>query len=257
VAKSGAAGAPGPLRLADGIRMTLSPSKQNLFRLMMEAQALRFGSFTLKNGRVSPYFFTTGQFHTGPLLERLCEHYAERIAEKTPGVTIVFGPAYKGIPLCVVTSLALSRRLNRPIGYLFNRKEEKTHGDKGLFVGQTPGAADRLALVDDVITDGGTKREAVQLLRAAFPNPIDLLVIAFDRMEQGVAGQDAIAEFQRATRVPVSPLFNLDDLQAALSGGEGGRPALWPPEAPPLPQDLPGRLLAYRRQYGLPGGGPG
>jgi orotate phosphoribosyltransferase len=232
--------------------MTLSPSKQNLFRLMMDAQALRFGSFTLKSGRVSPYFFTTGQFSTGPLLERLCEHYAERIAAEAPGATIVFGPAYKGIPLCAATAIALSRQLNRPIGYLFNRKEEKTHGDRGLFVGQSPGPADRLAMVDDVITDGGTKREAVQLLRAAFPNPIDLLVIAFDRQEQGVAGQDAIAEFQRTTQVPVAALFTLDDLQAALAAGSIGSPPTWPAGAPPVPEDLATRLQAYRRQYGLP-----
>jgi orotate phosphoribosyltransferase len=235
--------------------MTLSPSKQNLFRLMLETQALRFGSFTLKSGRISPYFFTTGQFSTGPLLERLCEHYADRIAEQAPRTTIVFGPAYKGVPLCVATSIALSKRLNRPIGYLFNRKEEKTHGDKGLFVGQTPGPSDRLTMVDDVITDGGTKLEAVALLRAAFPNPIDLLVIAFDRMEQGLAGQDAISEFQRVTQVPVAALLTLDDLQSGLAVGSNGSPTPWPPGAAPMPADLAERLQAYRRQYGLPSRG--
>jgi orotate phosphoribosyltransferase len=228
--------------------MTVSASKENLFRLMVEAQALRFGSFTLKSGRVSPYFFTTGRFSTGPLLERLCEHYAERIAVQAPRTTVVFGPAYKGIPLCVATAMALSHRLSRPVGYLYNRKEEKTHGDKGLFVGQLPGPEDRLTMVDDVITDGGTKLEAVRLLRAAFPNPIDLLVIAFDRMEQGQAGQDAIAEFERATKVPVAALFTLEDLQAAL--GATGEDS--PVPAAPIPADLAQRLAAYRSQYGLP-----
>lgn len=231
--------------------MSLSSSKENLFRLMVEAQALRFGSFTLKSGRVSPYFFTTGQFSTGPLLERLCAHYAACIAAQAPRTTIVFGPAYKGIPLCVATAMALSREMNRPIGYLYNRKEEKTHGDKGLFVGQLPGPDDRLTLVDDVITDGGTKLEAVRLLRAAFPNPIDLLVIAFDRMERGPDGQDAIAGFEQATGVPVAALFNLDDLQAALAVTGEGRPAGWPPQAASIPADLAQRLAAYRSQYGL------
>ncbi|HEX7928964.1 MAG TPA: orotate phosphoribosyltransferase [bacterium] len=215
---------------------------------MLEAQALKFGSFTLKSGRVSPYFFTTGQFSNGPLMEGLCEHYADRIAAEAPQTTIVFGPAYKGVPLCVVTAIALSKRLKRPIGYLFNRKEEKTHGDKGMFVGQTPGPNDRLTMVDDVITDGGTKLEAVALLRAAFPNPIDLLVIAFDRQEQGLAGQDAIAEFQKTTKVPVAALLCLDDLQAGLAnGGLGGGVA--------VPAGVAEQLRAYRQQYGLPARG--
>ena len=225
--------------------MAPEAAKRALFALMVEAEALSFGSFTLKSGRISPYFFNSARFQTGPLLEALSEHYARVIAERAPGATIVFGPAYKGIPLCVATAMALSRKVGRTIGYLFNRKEEKTHGDRGLFVGQAPGPGDRVAMVDDVITDGGTKLEAVGLLRKSFAAPVDVLVIAFDRMEQGQAGQDAIAEFRKTTGVPVSALFTLDDLEAALDGATG------------LGQDLRARLRDYRRQYGLPAGARG
>ena len=225
--------------------MPVEPAKAQMFQLMMEAEALSFGSFTLKSGRISPYFFNSARFQTGALVAALGDHYARVIAEQAPGTTIVFGPAYKGIPLCVATAIALSRRVSRPVGYLFNRKEEKTHGDRGLFVGQSPGAQDRLAMVDDVITDGGTKLEAVELLRGSFTAPVDLLVIAFDRMEQGQAGQDAIAEFQKSTGIPVHALFTLDDLEDAL-GSPAGR------TAGVAPQEFQARLREYRRQYGLP-----
>ena len=114
--------------------------KSALMAFLQEVGALQFGDFTLKSGRVSPYFFNSGQFRTGGQLARLGEYYAETILRVAPETTIVFGPAYKGIPLCVTAAMALSRRTGREIGYLFDRKEVKEHGDGGMFVGRLPEA---------------------------------------------------------------------------------------------------------------------
>ena len=226
--------------------------RADFISFLVEAGALQFGSFTLKSGRVSPYFFNSAQFRSGPTLARLGEFFAGVIAQVAPQATIVFGPAYKGIPLCVAASMALSRQTGRELGYLFNRKEAKTHGDTGLFVGQTPQAGDRLVLVDDVITDGQTKYEAVALLRDAFPGvPIDALVIAFNRMERDAQGRDALAEFQRATGIPVHAIVSLADLRDALAPA-GALAGMDLPGAH-LPGDLLQAVEAYQQAYGVPG----
>lgn len=226
--------------------MGLSPHKEEFLRFSVASGALEFGSFTLKSGRVSPYFFNAGSFQTGSQLARLGEFYATVILEEAPESTIIFGPAYKGIPLCVAAAQAVESRTGRETGFLFNRKEEKTHGDRGRFVGRLPEAGDRLVLVDDVVTDGSTKREAVALLRETFPVPIDALVIAFDRMERDAHGRDPLAELQRTTGIPTVALFSLADLEQALAAGR--LPAA--PGLPP-PAELLERLRDYRRQYGV------
>jgi orotate phosphoribosyltransferase len=234
---------------AAGAGSPVPERRRALLRLLHEAGALEFGAFTLRSGRVSPYFFNSGRFQTGALLERLGEHYAEAIERAAPRAGIVFGPAYKGIPLCVSAAMALSRRTGREIGYLFNRKEPKTHGDAGRFVGREPGPGERLVLVDDVITDGGTKLEAVALLREAFPAPIDALVIAFNRMETDLAGEDAVARFEAATGIPVVPLLTVADLEQALSEAQR-EPQAWAGGPAPGAEVLE-QIRAYRRRYGV------
>jgi len=233
--------------------MALSAHTARLIQLLHRAGALQFGSFTLKSGRVSPYFFNAARFDTGPWLAELAEHYARAIRAAAPQATIVFGPAYKGVPLSVAAAIALSRS-RRAVGYLFNRKEEKTHGDRGRFVGRAPGHGDRIVLVDDVMTDGGTKREAVAMLREAFPGtPLDALVIAFDRQEQDMQGGDAIVRFREDTGIPVRALLTLNDLIAALTR-KPGRRAAPRPELRGLPQLVPAQqqaLREYRARYGV------
>ena len=219
-----------------------------LLRFLREVGALQFGAITLRSGRVSPYFFNSARFQTGAQLERLGAYYAAAISRAAPQATVVFGPAYKGIPLCATASMALARQTGREIGYLFNRKEAKTHGDGGQFVGRTPGPADRLVLVDDVITDGGTKLEAVELLRANFSNPIDALVIAFNRMETDAAGEDAVARFEQATGVPVVALLTVADLEAEL---EAERAAAAPGTPGVVGPEVLAEIRAYRARYGV------
>jgi orotate phosphoribosyltransferase len=231
--------------------MALSAHKLRLIQLMHQAGALQFGAFTLKSGRVSPYFFNARLFNVGPWLEELSGHYARTIRSTAPKATIVFGPAYAGVPLCVGTALSLSTP-RKPIGFLFNRKEEKTHGDGGTFVGRSPSHGDRIVIVDDVITDGGTKREAVTMLRGAFPGtPLDALVIAFDRQEQDMQGGNTLARFRQDTGMPIVALLTLDDLIAALTQKRGRRPPAALRNLPQLTEPQQQALLEYRTKYGV------
>ena len=220
----------------------MDQTKKKFVELMVESEALLFGEFTLKSGRVSPYFFNAARFQTASQLISLGEFYGQAILESAPQTTVVFGPAYKGIPLSISAAIALARLSNRDVGYLFNRKEQKTHGDKGLFVGREPGEEDHLVIVDDVITDGETKREAVALLRKSFNAPIDALVIAFDRMEQGPNGENALQDFEEATGVPVVPVLTLADLQALMA--EPGSPVQ-------VSDHILTAINDYRTRYGL------
>ena len=187
------------------------------FEFLRETEALQFGAYTLKSGRVSPYFFNSGGFDTGGRLRRLGEYFAGAIHSHAPQATVVFGPAYKGVPLCVATAMALERRTGAEVGYLFDRKEKKGHGEQGRFVGRTPAAGERVVMVDDVITDGETKLEAVAKLRESFDISIEALVIAFDRMEVDTAGEDAVQRFTDTTGIPVISLMTLTELEQAIS----------------------------------------
>ena len=226
------------------------------FEFLRETEALQFGAYTLKSGRVSPYFFNSGRFDTGGRLRRLGEYFAGAIHAHAPGASLVFGPAYKGVPLCVAAAMALERRTGAEVGYLFDRKEKKAHGERGGFVGRSPNPGERMVMVDDVITDGKTKLEAVAKLRESFDVSIEALVIAFDRMEVDSTGEDAVQRFQDATGIPVISLMTLAGLEQAMvqtigSGAGGGVEESAASEnlAPPGLEVLE-QIRAYRRRYG-------
>ena len=186
--------------------------KKQFAEFLVNADALQFGEFTLKSGRVSPYFFNSSKFNTGPLIEQLGQYYASAILQQAPDCSLVFGPAYKGIPLCVTVATALSKKLNRNIGYFFNRKEIKTHGDQGTLVGQLPQPVDITIMVDDVFTDGHTKIESVDLVRELCKIEFSGVVVALDRMERSSSGEDAIAEFKLKTGVPVWSIITIREV---------------------------------------------
>ena len=186
--------------------------KKQFAEFLVSAEAIQFGEFTLKSGRVSPYFFNSSKFSTGPLIEQLGQYYASAIQHHVPDCSLVFGPAYKGIPLCVTVATALSKKLNRNIGYFFNRKEIKTHGDQGTLVGQLPQSGDMAVMVDDVFTDGHTKIDSVDLVRELCKIEFSGVLVALDRMESSSRGEDAIAEFQLKTGVPVWSIITIREV---------------------------------------------
>ena len=186
--------------------------KKLFAEFLVEVKALQFGEFKLKSGRISPYFFNSSKFNTGPLIEQLGEYYASLIEQHAPNCSLVFGPAYKGIPLCVTVATALSKKLNRNIGYFFNRKEIKTHGDQGTFVGQLPQPGDMVVMVDDVFTDGQTKIESVDFVRELCKIEFSGVLVALDRMENSSRGVDAIAEFKLKTGVPVWSIITIREV---------------------------------------------
>ena len=145
-------------------------------------------------------------------MDQLGQYYAESIQYHLPLCTSVFGPAYKGIPLCLSTAIAMSRCQEKDIGYFFNRKEKKGHGDKGLLVGKIPLETDVIALVDDVITDGQTKIEAIQSLKELFMLQIQAVFVAFDRMEKNDDGIQASQAFSEKTGIPVHAIVTIADI---------------------------------------------
>ena len=188
--------------------------KDRLARLLVDSGAVRFGRFTTKSGRISPYFINLGAVHRGDQVAALAECYAQGIAEHFADQRpdCLFGPAYKAIPLAVAATVSASRTLRRPFTYSFNRKEAKRHGESGILVGREPNASDRVLIVDDVVTDGGAKREAVELLRATSQATVVGLLIAVDRMERGAGSASALAELQAEFGFRARALISIEEL---------------------------------------------
>lgn len=203
--------------------------------LAIECQALRFGEFTLKSGRVSPYFFNAGQFQTGRSLAKLGQFYAQALINTNIDFNMVFGPAYKGIPLATTTAVALAEHHQRDVPYCFNRKEAKTHGEGGSQVGAP--LAGRVVIVDDVITAGTAVREVLSIIAAAGAEPAAIL-IGLNRQERGQGSLSAIQELEQDTGVPVVSIISLDDIAAYLEKSGHNDNTLE-------------RINAYRANYGV------
>jgi len=187
--------------------------QREFLRFAAAAGALRFGDFTLKSGRHSPYFFNAGLFDTGARLARLADAYARRISDCGLAFDVLYGPAYKGIPLAAATSVALARDPGRDLPYAYNRKEAKDHGEGGVIVGRP--LAGRVLIIDDVITAGTSVRESVAVIRAAGAEPVGV-VIALDRLERGARDCSAVAEVQELFGLPVFSIVTLDHLIGCL-----------------------------------------
>jgi orotate phosphoribosyltransferase len=200
---------------------------------VLGCEVLRFGDFTLKSGRQSPYFFNAGLFNTGARLGRLGEFYAQTLTSGGIRADVLYGPAYKGIPLVAATAIALARASGEEIPYAFNRKEAKDHGEGGTLVG-APLQGDVL-IVDDVITAGTSVRESIEIIRGAGARPCGVL-IALDREELGPSGKSAVQEVQDSLGIPVHAIVGFRHLIDYLRGlGRAGELAA---------------LEAYRSRYG-------
>jgi len=198
-----------------------SDYKANLIELMAQSGVLMFGDFTTKSGRKSPYFINSGYYKTGQQAELLSTYYAALINERLKGsFDVLFGPAYKGIPLCTLTATALYRLYNIDAGYCFNRKEIKDHGDGGLFVGWQPKDGDSFLIVEDVISAGTSVREVYPLLKSAANVSITDMVISVDRMEMGYNGLTAVEEVKKEFGITVHPLVTVFEIIEYLHNRE-------------------------------------
>jgi len=201
---------------------------------MLEIGALKFGEFTLKSGRVSPYFFNAGAFNTGEHLSKLGKFYAQAIQVSELEFDVLFGPAYKGIPLATATAMALNDSFGINVPYSFNRKEAKTHGEGGDIVGHA--LENEVLIIDDVITAGTAIREAMDIIDANGATAKGVIV-AVDRQEKGKGDKSAIQEVEENFGITVLSIINLGHLIDYLKQGDD--------------EALIERIEAYRNQYGV------
>ena len=220
----------------------MSDFTQEFIQFAIQKQVLRFGEFTTKAGRQSPYFFNAGLFHDGATLAQLSQFYAQTLLDSGVEFDMLFGPAYKGITLASATAMALAGK-GRNTSFAYNRKEAKDHGEGGTLVGAK--LAGKVVIIDDVISAGTSVRESVDMIRAAGAEPCAVL-IALDRMER--AGKDgqlspnsAVQEVAIQYNIPVISIGNLDDLFGYLNGA-GADPQLLQHKA---------AVAAYRERYGI------
>ena len=211
--------------------------KKEFIDLALELGVLRFGEFTLKSGRVSPYFFNAGLFNTGYAAARIGRFYAAAIADAELEFDMIFGPAYKGIPLAALTAASLAEHHGIDVPFCFNRKEDKAHGEGGSVVGAP--LEGRVLIIDDVITAGTAVREAYRVIASSGAD-IAGLAISLDRQERGQGTLSAVQELKSSMGIPVVCIVRLDDLIDILEESADYAEHLEP-------------VLAYRRKYGVIG----
>lgn len=210
--------------------------QQEFIEFAIRQGVLKFGEFTLKSGRTSPYFFNAGLFNTGKALAQLGQFYAEAIQAAGIDYDVIFGPAYKGIPLASSLGVALYEKHQKDVPYVFNRKEAKAHGEGGTLVGSP--LEGRVLIVDDVITAGTAIREVMSIIESAGNAKPAAVLIALDRQEKGKAELSAIQEVERDYGIPVISIVKLEQVLAYVA------------EQPELSQYAPA-IAAYREQYGV------
>jgi len=212
----------------------MKPYQIDFIRLALAHNVLKFGEFTLKSGRGSPYFFNAGNFSSGASLATLGRCYAEAIKASGIEFEVLFGPAYKGISLAVTTVIAMNQATGADIPCAFNRKEQKQHGEGGSLIGATLGG--RVLIIDDVITAGTAVREVVELIRGAGAE-VAGVVVGLDRAERGKDGRSALSELSNELRAPIVSIINLNDIIGFIERDEQ------------YAEHLPA-IRAYRAQWG-------
>lgn len=210
--------------------------KRDFIDFMIESDVLTFGDFTTKSGRKTPYFVQTGKYRTGAQIRRLGEFYADAIEANFGEFDVLFGPAYKGIPLAVEAAGALSAR-GRDVGFMFNRKEAKDHGEGGVLVGHVPQPGDRVLIIEDVTTAGTSIRETVPVLRAAADVALAGLIVSVDRMERGTGDKAALAQVGDEFAMPTHAIVTVQEII----------------EHAELSDEMVERMHAYLADYGANG----
>lgn len=191
--------------------------KQEFIEFMVESQVLKFGEFTLKSGRKSPFFMNAGAYVTGSQLRRLGEYYAKAIHDKFgDDFDVLFGPAYKGIPLSVATTIAYSELFGKEIRYCSNRKEEKDHGDVGILLGSKLKDGDRVVIIEDVTTSGKSIEETFPILKAQGNVEIKGLMVSLNRMERGKGEQSALEEISELYGFPTAAIVSMAEVVEQL-----------------------------------------
>ncbi|MCG8672670.1 MAG: orotate phosphoribosyltransferase [Pseudomonadales bacterium] len=214
--------------------------QKEFIQFALQQEVLRFGEFTLKSGRTSPYFFNAGLFQTGGALAQLGRFYAQTIADDGTPFDVLFGPAYKGIPIASAAAIALADHHNQDVPWCFNRKEAKGHGEGGTLVGAAL-EGKRVLIIDDVITAGTAIREVMQILENVGATPAGV-VVALDRQERGKGEKSAIQEVEEEFSIPVMSVINLaqliDYIEEVAQSDESWQPHL-------------ASVRDYRSMYGI------
>ena len=216
----------------------MSDYKEQFIEFMVESEVLKFGEFTLKSGRKSPFFMNAGAYVTGSQLKRLGEFYARAIHDAFgDDFDVVFGPAYKGIPLSVITAIAYSELFGKQVRYCSNRKEVKDHGDTGILLGSSLKDGDRVVMVEDVTTSGKSIEETFPIIKAQADVQVVGLMVSLNRMEKGKGEKSAIAEAEEQIGIKIISIVTFDDLLKYIENDDK------------LKEHIPA-MLEYRKQYG-------
>lgn len=194
--------------------------KEQFIRFLAECGVLKFGTFRLKSGRIAPYFLNAGEYKTGAQIKRLGEFYADCIVNSGVQADVLFGPAYKGIPLAISASVALYEKYGKNVGFCFDRKEVKDHGEGGMFVGTQPKDGEKVVIIEDVMTSGKALKEVLPKLRGAAKVDVAGMIITVDRMEKALdSDRSAVQQAYAEEGVKVYSIVTIQDIIAALEAG--------------------------------------
>jgi orotate phosphoribosyltransferase len=220
----------------------LKDYQKDFIQFLLQSNALQFGEFTLKSGRIAPYFVNAASFNDGELITRLGKFYASHIINSgLKDVNNIFGPAYKGIPLAVATSISLFNDFKFKCGYSFDRKEAKQHGDGGKIVGKKIDNTSKIVIVEDVVTAGTTLSDVIPTLRKTAEVSIEAVVIAVDRQEKGTQNISAVAELMQSLEIKILPIVTISQIIDYLSTNEAG--------SRQLDSAMLEKIKVYRKEY--------
>ncbi|MBP5194701.1 MAG: orotate phosphoribosyltransferase [Lachnospiraceae bacterium] len=218
--------------------------KQEFIDFMVDSEVLKFGDFTLKSGRKSPFFMNAGAYVTGTQLKKLGEYYAKSIHDHFGlDFDILFGPAYKGIPLAVTTAVAISELYGKDVRYCSNRKEVKDHGDTGILLGSKLCDGDRVVMIEDVTTSGKSIEETYPIIKAQADVEIKGLIVSLNRMEKGKTEKSALKEIEETYGFPTEAIVTMDDVKEYLYGREINGKVV-------IDDEIKNRIEEYYKMYG-------